>query len=96
MQIDNANTVPQLLVVDTKEMLRKDPDNTPAYTADEILNGEIVIQDERSCGYWTCSARINYPNPFLLHLCRSVWQYVPDFLFIADCYGGSYFENRAQ
>ena len=54
-------------------MLRKDPDGSNSYTEEEIMAGEIVIQDDNSTGYWNSSARINYPNPFLVHLCRSVW-----------------------
>ena len=31
------------MVIDSKEMLRKDPDGENAYSDEEIMNGEIVI-----------------------------------------------------
>ena len=37
--------------LDMDELLRVDVDGEPAYTAEDIMNGEIVIRNE-NYGYW--------------------------------------------
>lgn len=37
--------------VDMEELMRLDVDGEPAYTATDVMNGEIVIRNE-NFGYW--------------------------------------------
>lgn len=50
IHLDNGQAWPQIMVLDAEEMYRLDPDGTRAYTDEQIFNGDVVIQDERS-GY---------------------------------------------
>lgn len=79
--------------VDSEELLRKDTDDQPAYTPADLLNGEIVIRNE-NCGYWNSNAMETYANPFFIKMCRKVWEVLPDFMMIGECWGGFKFENR--
>ncbi len=93
IHLENGQAWPQVLSLDMKEMYRRDPDNTPAYTEKEIFEGEVVLQDE-NCGYWASNAKHQFANPFLIKLCKNLWKKFPDFLIIAETWGGRGFENR--
>jgi hypothetical protein len=73
--------------------MRLDVDGTPAYSPLDVLNGEIVIRNE-NCGYWATNTLETYANPFFIKLCRRLWESIPDFLVIGECWGGFKFENR--
>lgn len=62
IHLDNGQAWPQIMMLDIDEMYRLDPDGIRAYTDDQIFNGEVVIQDEKS-GY--DNKYINFLN-FLL------------------------------
>ncbi len=51
VHMDNGQAWPEIYSLDIKEMFRKDPDGTPAYSDEEIFLGEIVLQNDQS-GYW--------------------------------------------
>lgn len=36
----------------------------------------------------------NYANPFFIKMCRKLWEKLPDFMVIGECWGGLGFENR--
>lgn len=78
---------------DMEELLRLDVDGLPAYTPEEVLNGEIVIRNENH-GYWNTSTMENYPNPFFIKMAKTLWEKYPDFMIIGECWGGYMFENR--
>jgi hypothetical protein len=59
----------------------------------DVLNGEIVIRNE-NCGYWATNTIETYPNPFFIKMCTRLWQEIPDFVVIGECWGGFKFENR--
>jgi len=93
IHLENAQAWPQILNLDMKEMYRRDPDNTPAYTEKEIFEGEVVLQDE-NCGYWASNAKNQYANPFFMKICKGVWKRFPSYLIVAEAWGGRGFENR--
>lgn len=93
VHLDNCQSWPQIFDIDHEEMFRLDPDGKQAYTAEEILNGEIVFRSE-DCGYWTSDLIDEYPNPFLIKLTKSVWNKFPNFLFVGECWANNKFQNR--
>lgn len=58
-----------------------------------MLNGEIVIRNE-NCGYWNTNRMETYANPFFIKMCRRLWERLPDFMVVGECWGGFKFENR--
>ena len=79
--------------VDLEELMRLDVDGKPAYAPLDMMNGEIVIRNENH-GYWNTNMMEHYPNPFFVKLCKKLWETNPDFVIIAECWGGFLFENR--
>ena len=79
--------------VDLEELMRMDVDGQPAYSAADVLNGEIVIRNE-NYGYWNTTTMESYPNPFFIKMSRRLWESCPDFMIIGECWGGFKFENR--
>jgi hypothetical protein len=57
---------------DLEELTRLDVDGTPAYTAQQILDGEIVIRNE-NFGFWNTNTVESYSNPFFVKLCKTLW-----------------------
>ena len=57
------------------------------------MNGEIVLRNE-NFGYWNTNTMETYPNPFFIKMCKTLWEKVPDFMIIGECWGGYMFENR--
>lgn len=78
---------------DLEELRRRDIDGEPAYTAEDLMAGEIVIRNENH-GYWNTNVMETYANPFFIKLARRVWQHRPNFMLIGECWGGFRFENR--
>ena len=93
IHLDNGQAWPQILEIDTEELTRVDADGQPAYTAADLLNGEVVIRNE-NCGYWNTNSMETYANPFFIKMCKKVWEAQPDFMIIGECWGGFKFENR--
>ena len=93
IHLENAQAWPQILSLDMKEMYRRDSDNTPAYTEKEIFEGGVVLQDE-NCGYWASNSKSQYANPFFMKLCKGLWKRFPNYLIVAEAWGGRGFENR--
>lgn len=93
VHLDNCQSWPQIFDIDHDEMFRLDADGQMAYSAEEILNGEIVCRSE-DCGYWTSDLIDEYPNPFLIKLTKSVWRKFPNFYLIGECWGTNKFQNR--
>jgi hypothetical protein len=59
--------------LDLEELMRLDVDGVSAYTALDLMNGEIVIRNE-NYGYWNTSTLEKYPNPFFIKLCKKLWE----------------------
>lgn len=78
---------------DLEELMRLDVDGQPAYSEVDIMNGEIVLKNE-NYGYWSTSTMESYPNPFFIKMCKRLWEEIPDFMIIGECWGGFMFENR--
>ena len=93
IHLDNGQAWPQIMELDMDELLRVDVDGEPAYTAEDIMNGEIVIRNE-NYGYWNTTQIEFYANPFFIKLCRQLWSKKPDFMIIGECWGGLMFEHR--
>lgn len=93
VHLDNCQTWPQIYEIDRDEMLRIDNDGELAYSALDILNGEIVIRNEES-GYWSSDMIDSYNNPFLIKLTKETWKKVPNFIFIGECWGSEKLKNR--
>lgn len=93
IHLDNCQNWPQMFEIDHDEMFRNDTDGTPAYTALEILNGDIVLRNEES-GYWNSDLIDQYSNPFLVKLTKAVWNQFPHFNFVAECWSNQKFLNR--
>ena len=51
IHLDNGQAWPQILEPDLEELNRIDEDDQPAYSATDLMNGEIVIRNE-NFGYW--------------------------------------------
>lgn len=47
-----------------------------------------------NCGYWNTSSMDTYANPFFIKMVRRIWEHLPDFMIIGECWGGFGFENR--
>jgi starch synthase len=69
IHLDNGQAWPQIMELDLEEMFRADVDGEPAYSSEEIMNGEVVVRNE-NYGYWNSNAMENYANPFFVKLCR--------------------------
>lgn len=93
MHLDNCQSWPQVMQIDHDEMFRIDSDGQPAYSALEILNGEIVVRDEDS-GYWGSDLIDQYPNPMLIKLTKAIWKEFPNFIFVGECWSSQKFHNR--
>ena len=93
IHLDNGQAWPQIMEVDLEELFRIDVDEEPAYTAEDVMNGEIVIRNE-NYGYWNTNSMETQANPFFVKLCRSVWAKNPNFMIIGECWGGFMFEHR--
>ena len=55
IHLDNGQAWPQILEPDVEELMRMDVDGESAYTAEELMNGEIVIRNENH-GYWNTNS----------------------------------------
>ena len=93
VHLDNCQAWPQIMKINYDEMTRLDSDLKPAYTLQQIIDGEIVYRDE-DCGYWDSEVSIEYPNPMLLKLTKKLWKFCPKFIFIGECWMTSKFVNR--
>lgn len=93
IHLDNGQAWPQIMEPDVEELSRIDVDGQPAYTAQDFLNGEVVIRNE-NYGYWNTNNMETYANPFFVKLCRRLWQRNPDFMILGECWGGFMFEHR--
>jgi starch synthase len=70
-----------------------DVDGVPAYTPEDLMNGEVVIRNE-NYGYWNSNNMETYPNPFFIKMCKKLWLRDPNFMIIGECWGGFMFEHR--
>jgi len=73
IHLDNGQAWPQIMEVDMSELLREDVDGEPAYTAEDVMNGEIVVRNE-NYGYWNTNTMEQHANPFFVKLCRTMWE----------------------
>jgi hypothetical protein len=63
--------------INEEEMLRKDGETgEPIYTEKQIFEGEVILSN-KIAGYWTSNASVQYPNPFLVRLCKKIWEKYP-------------------
>lgn len=87
IRLDNAQSLPPILAPNMDELLRTDPDGQLHYTPSEIFYGAVVKANEEY-GYWTSQAGLErgYPNPFLVKLCKELWNAYPNFLIIAEAH----------
>jgi len=93
IHLDNGQAWPQIMEPDIEELARIDVDGQPAYTAEDFMNGEVVIRNE-NYGYWNSNNMETYPNPFFIKMCKKLWLEKPDFMIIGECWGGFMFEHR--
>lgn len=84
IHLDNGQAWPQILEPDVEELSRLDVDGELAYTAEDLMNGEIVIRNENH-GYWNTNSMELQANPFFVKLCRAVWRQCPDFMVLGEC-----------
>lgn len=93
IQLDNGQAWPQIFEPDLDELNRNDVDGLPAYSTEDMMNGEVVIRNENH-GFWLSNSLETYANPFFIKLCRALWSVNPDFMILGECWGGFRFENR--
>ena len=93
IHLDNGQAWPQIMEPDLAELNRLDEDGEPAYTCEDLMNGEIVKRNE-NYGYWNTNSMEQQANPFFIKLCRAVWSENPDFMIMGECWGGFMFEHR--
>ena len=83
LYLDNGFEWPELYKINEEEMFRRDfEDRSPAYTYDQIFEGEVV-HNNKTTGYWSSRIFIKFPNPFLVKFCKGLWQRHPSLLIIA-------------
>ena len=58
---------------DLEELMRLDIDGEGAYSPMDVMNGEIVLRNEKY-GYWNTEMMESYPNPFFIKLCKNLWE----------------------
>lgn len=68
-------------------------DGVNAYTAKDVMDGLIVVKNE-NYGYWNTNMMENYANPFFIKMCKTIWETIPNFMIVGECWGGFMFENR--
>mmetsp|Transcript_9844 Transcript_9844/g.30033 ORF Transcript_9844/g.30033 Transcript_9844/m.30033 type:complete len:1593 (-) Transcript_9844:1566-6344(-) len=87
VRLDNAQSYPPIMALDSEEMFARDPDGEMHYSKSEIFYGMVVKANEET-GYWTSDAalELNYPNPFLIKFAREMWHSYPSFYIIAECH----------
>jgi len=83
IHLENGQSVPCIMRLDLSELYHRDCDGTPAYSAQEIFEGEVVLND-MDCGYWSSNAKKRFPNPFLVRFCKAIWQKFPHFMIISE------------
>jgi starch synthase len=93
IHLDNGQAWPQIMEPDVEELTRIDVDGQPAYTAEDFMNGELVLRNENH-GYWNSNNMETYPNPFFIKMCKKLWLQNSDFMIIGECWGGFMFEHR--
>lgn len=62
---------------------REYEDNSPAYTNDEIFQGE-VIHNNKITGFWASKIYLQYPSPLIVKLCKTLWSKYPHLHIIAE------------
>lgn len=55
IHLDNGQAWPQIMELDNEEMMRMDDDGQPAYTCEDLMNGEVVVRNENH-GYWNTNS----------------------------------------
>ena len=93
IHLDNGQAWPQIMEPDLDELSRIDVDGVPVYTAEDFMNGEVVVRNE-NYGYWNSNNMESYPNPFFVKMCTRLWLENSDFIIAGECWGGYMFENR--
>jgi hypothetical protein len=93
IHLDNGQAWPQIMEPDIDELTRIDVDGQPAYTAEDFMNGEVVLRNE-NYGYWNSNNMETYPNPFFIKMCQRLWIQNPNFIILGECWGGFNFEHR--
>eukprot|EP00742_Colponemidia_sp_Colp-10_P005221 GILJ01005578.1.p1 GENE.GILJ01005578.1~~GILJ01005578.1.p1 ORF type:complete len:1904 (+),score=304.73 GILJ01005578.1:50-5761(+) len=93
IHLDNAQSWPEIMVPNMDELLRKDPDGQPAYSAQQVLEGEVVIANEDG-GFWHTRSAERYSNPMLIKLCKELWSEFPDFMIVGGAWSESGEEGR--
>eukprot|EP00171_Calliarthron_tuberculosum_P013743 IDg13743t1 len=87
IRLDNAQSFPPIMTPNMEELLRVDTDGESHYSLSEVFFGSVVKASSEH-GYWgsdSCVER-NYPNPFIVKLCKDMWKQFPDFLIIAEAH----------
>lgn len=67
-------------------MFRTETNNESAYSVKDIFNGKVVLIHEDS-GFWGSSIWDSYANPFLIKMCKRMWERYPDFFILAEAWG---------
>ncbi|XP_026190458.1 uncharacterized protein LOC113146656, partial [Cyclospora cayetanensis] len=86
IKLQDSCSAPEVLLSDSRALTRRDTDGQTAYSAEEIITGQVVLPGTQNrTGYWSLAHTARFfPNPFLVKLCRSVWAESPDFLVLAE------------
>uniref|UniRef100_A0A7S3AC35 Uncharacterized protein n=1 Tax=Rhodosorus marinus TaxID=101924 RepID=A0A7S3AC35_9RHOD len=87
VRLDNGQSYPPIMALDTEEMFARDPDGELHYSKSEIFYG-LVVKANEEVGYWTSDSALefNYPNPFLVKFAREMWHTYPNFYIISECH----------
>lgn len=87
IRLDNAQSFPPIMVPNMEELLRVDTDGEPHYELGDVFFGSVVNASSEY-GYWNSDACVqrNFPNPFIVKLCKEMWKKYPDFLIIAEAH----------
>ncbi len=85
IRLDNGQSFPPIMTPDMDELFRRDTDRQSHYSLTDIFYGTVVKASEEH-GYWSSDACVerNYPNPFIVKMCKDLWREFPDFLVIAE------------
>ena len=87
VSLRGASQWPPMLPIDSREMLRVDPDGERHYSSADVMAGLVVkrLAEDQGGGFWnTRACQSGYANPLIVKITREVWREFSSFLFFTE------------